>query len=124
MQAASTDARLDRDDLDGVERDFFVRQLWDARLGGHRRDGAEDDGPYANICGQTLAHARSGDAVAISGYLGKSDADRALACSRGLRRPGERDHAALEAAAGAAASRSRPISRRYSTPAQSERRNA
>jgi hypothetical protein len=36
---------------------------------------------YARICGWTLAraHAKSGDAATISGYLGKSDAfDRAL----------------------------------------------
>ena len=37
---------------------------------------------YAEICGRTLArgHARSGDAVTISAYLGSSDAmDQALA---------------------------------------------
>ena len=37
---------------------------------------------YAEICGRTLArgHARSGDAVTISAYLGSGDAmDRALA---------------------------------------------
>jgi thiamine monophosphate kinase len=36
---------------------------------------------YAGMCGWTLAraHARSGDAVAIAGYLGNSDAfDRAI----------------------------------------------
>jgi hypothetical protein len=36
---------------------------------------------YAGVCGWTLAraHARSGDPVAIDGYLGKSDAfDRAI----------------------------------------------
>jgi hypothetical protein len=37
---------------------------------------------YAQLCGQTLAkaHARSGDAIAIASYLGRSDSfDRALA---------------------------------------------
>ena len=68
---------------DGVERDFYVRQLWDAK---GSADVATMDmktmGSYAQICGSALAkaHARSGDAVAISSYLGPSDAlDRALA---------------------------------------------
>ena len=66
--------------VDGVERDFFVRQLWDAK-GSALVDAMEPKtmALYANICGQTLAraHARSGDAVAIAGYLGKSDASTA-----------------------------------------------
>jgi hypothetical protein len=39
-------------------------------------------GSYGKVCGWTLAraHARSGDRIAISSYLGKSDAfDRAMA---------------------------------------------
>jgi len=69
--------------MDHVERDFYVRQLWDAK-------GSVDvetmDLPallqYAKVCGAELAraHARSGDAVAIAGYLGTSDTfDRVLA---------------------------------------------
>ncbi len=58
---------------------------------------------YATLCGQTLAraHARSGDAVAISSYLGKSDAfDRALAdFAEAYADQNERDYAALKAAA-------------------------
>ena len=58
---------------------------------------------YAEICGQTLAraHARSGDAVAISSYLGASDAfDRALAAfAETYADQNERDYAALKAAA-------------------------
>ena len=57
---------------------------------------------YAELCGRTLAHAhaKSGDAALISGYLGKSDAfdqaigDFALAYADQT----ERDHAALVAA--------------------------
>jgi uncharacterized protein (DUF2252 family) len=68
---------------DGVERDFYVRQLWDAKGSAL----VELMGPsvmrlYAKICGSELAraHARSGDAIAIASYLGANDSfDRALA---------------------------------------------
>ena len=69
--------------LDGVQRDFYVRQLWDAKGSAL----VELMSPrllriYAGICGAELAraHARSGDAIAITSYLGSNDAfDRALA---------------------------------------------
>lgn len=57
-------------------QDFYFRQLKDMKtsikLKGMSARGLED---YAEICGCTLAraHARSGDAVMISSYLGKSD---------------------------------------------------
>ena len=58
---------------------------------------------YAEICGQTLAraHARSGDAVSISAYLGSSDAmESALADFAELYADqNELDHAALATAA-------------------------
>jgi len=62
--------------------DFFVRQLRDMKMS-IPVDGfsAAKLTRYAGICGWTLAraHAKSGDAATISGYLGKSDAfDRAL----------------------------------------------
>jgi hypothetical protein len=54
---------------------------------------------YADLCGWTLAraHARSGDAAMIAGYLGKKDVfDRAVArFSRRYADQGERDHAAF-----------------------------
>ena len=69
--------------IDGVERDFYVRQLWDSKF------SAEIETMdtrvltiYGEVCGWTLAkaHARSGDAAAISSYLGAGDTfDRALA---------------------------------------------
>jgi uncharacterized protein (DUF2252 family) len=69
--------------LDGRQRDFYVRQLWDwktsANLDTILPRGLE---LYAGVCGWTLAraHARSGDRVAIASYLGKSDVfDRAIA---------------------------------------------
>lgn len=61
--------------LDGVERDFYVRQLWDEK-GSAPVDALRPGGfeAYARVCAWMLAkaHARSGDAVAISGYLGTS----------------------------------------------------
>ncbi len=89
--------------LDGRQRDFYVRQLWDwkrsveiERLSPH---GLE---LYARICGWTLAraHARSGDRVAIAAYLGASDVfDNAIAeFSESYADQSERDHAALVAA--------------------------
>ena len=69
--------------IDGVERDFYVRQMWDSKI------SADIDtmSPgvmkfYAQMCGRTLArgHARTGDRVAIAAYLGSSDTfDRAMA---------------------------------------------
>jgi hypothetical protein len=89
--------------LDGRDRDFYVRQLWDWK----RSVEVEKLGPagleaYANACGWTLAraHARSGDRIGIAGYLGSGDAfDRAV-CSfaESYADQSERDHAALVAA--------------------------
>ena len=57
---------------------------------------------YAGLCGWTLAraHARSGDRIAISAYLGKSDAfDNAIAeFAIAYADQTERDHQALAAA--------------------------
>ena len=59
--------------IDGVERDFYVRQLWDWKVS----PTLETMTPeilriYAQLCGWTLArgHARSGDRIAIAAYLG------------------------------------------------------
>ena len=69
--------------FDDVKRDFYLRQLWDAK-GSALVELMEPNlmAIYAEICGQTLArgHARSGDAVAIASYLGGADTfDRSLA---------------------------------------------
>ena len=68
--------------MDGQPRDFYVRQLWDAKGSFDvTRLGPETLARYGAACGWTLAraHARSGDRVAIASYLGSSDAfDRAL----------------------------------------------
>jgi Uncharacterized protein conserved in bacteria (DUF2252) len=75
MQAAS-DIMLGWDrvtGIDGIKQDFYVRQLWDEK-GSVIIDGMQprELAAYAEICGRTLAraHARSGDAVTISAYLG------------------------------------------------------
>ena len=69
--------------IDGERRDFYIRQLWDAKgsVDVELMDPPELEA-YGKICGWTLAraHARSGDRIAIASYLGKSDAfDRAMA---------------------------------------------
>jgi uncharacterized protein (DUF2252 family) len=69
--------------LDGVERDFYVRQLWDWKYSVEIEElDAEHLTGYARLCGWTLAraHARTGDRVAIAAYLGGGDSfDEALA---------------------------------------------
>jgi len=57
----------------GDDQQCYVRQLKDSRLAVIGTDLAEDALPYhATLCGVTLAraHARSGDATRIAGYLG------------------------------------------------------
>jgi hypothetical protein len=69
--------------IDGAERDFYVRQMWNGKgTADTATMGPRDMTIYARACGWTLAraHARSGDAAAIAGYLGTGDAfDRAMA---------------------------------------------
>jgi hypothetical protein len=74
--------RAHRGLLDGRERDFYVRQLWDWKMS-FEPETITPRGlvRYAETCGWTLAraHARSGDRIAIGAYLGKGDAfDRAI----------------------------------------------
>lgn len=84
----------------GPTRQFYVRQLRDAKISPQvevmrvpnlRR--------YGRLCAHALAraHARSGDAVLLSAYLGKSDAfaDAIASFSVGYAEQNERDHAAL-----------------------------
>ncbi len=78
--------------------DYYVRQLWDGKASAT----VEAMGPkalarYARLCGMVLAraHARSGDAIAISGYLGDDDSfDRAITTyAVEYARRNEHDHA-------------------------------
>ena len=69
--------------LDGVVRDFYLRQLRDWKGSADIDTMAQNlMAGYSRICGATLAraHARSGDRIAIASYLGNSDVfDRAIA---------------------------------------------
>jgi uncharacterized protein (DUF2252 family) len=84
-------------------RDFYWRQLRDMK-GSAKVDtmSPENLALYASLCGWALAraHARSGDRVQISAYLGKSERfDGAIAdFARTYADQTERDHAALRAA--------------------------
>ncbi len=90
--------------IDGETKDFYVRQLWDAKGSAEieaMHPAAFDT--YGAICGWTLAraHARTGDAVAISAYLGSgSSFDRAMVSfGETYADQNERDHEALRQAA-------------------------
>jgi uncharacterized protein (DUF2252 family) len=88
---------------DGVEHDFYMRQLWDWKLSADIDAMAPEAlAVYAQMCGWTLAraHARTGDAIAIGSYLGGGDGfDRAM-CSfaTAYADQNEKDFAALQQA--------------------------
>jgi uncharacterized protein (DUF2252 family) len=91
---------LRADAPDGVDRDFYVRQLWDWKASADVATmSPEVMAPYARACAWTLAraHARSGDAVAIGAYLGSGDTfDRAVAeFAESYADQNERDHRAF-----------------------------
>ena len=96
--------RLDpRHRPDGVERDFYVRQLKDWKFSVPIEQMIPSGMRiYAGMCGWTLAraHARSGDRVALAAYLGGSAKfDQAIAdFAEAYADQNERDHAALQAA--------------------------
>ncbi len=88
-------------DPGGVDRDFYIRQLWDGK--GSALVELMDPlamTAYARVCGRALAkaHARSGDAIAIASYLGGGDSfDRALASfAEAYADQNERDYRALQ----------------------------
>src|SRR5207237_9500552 len=68
---------------EGSQRQFYVRQLKNRRLGSIAEVVEENAlTHYGELCGRTLAraHARSSDAAVLAGYMGKSGAfDDALA---------------------------------------------
>jgi hypothetical protein len=89
--------------LDGVTRDYYVRQFHDWKGSADVETLLEPGAAlYARICGATLAraHARWGDRIAIASYLGKGEAfDRAIAdFSAAYANQNERDYAAFAAA--------------------------
>ena len=68
---------------DGLERDFYARQLWDGKASiDVSRLSPVGLRSYGEACGWTLArgHARTGDRFAMAAYLGEDDSlDRAIA---------------------------------------------
>jgi len=82
MQAAS-DMFLGWTEAQDDNRHFYVRQLRDMKVSmAIDTMNADELGYYADACARALsrAHARSGDAALIAGYLGSSEAfDEALA---------------------------------------------
>jgi uncharacterized protein (DUF2252 family) len=90
--------------IDGEEKDFYIRQLWDAKASAEVElmdpPGME---AYGSVCGWTLAraHARSGDRIAIAAYLGRGHSfDRAMASfAETYADRNDRDYRALQEAA-------------------------
>jgi len=86
-----------------LKRHFFIRQLSDAKIKPvvEIMKAANLKG-YARLCGQALAraHARSGDAAVLTGYMGRSTAfeDAIADFSVAYADQNERDYAALVAA--------------------------
>jgi uncharacterized protein (DUF2252 family) len=69
--------------IDGQQRCFYVRQLWDGKGSATIESMSPTDlAAYGALCGEALAraHARSGERIAIASYLGGGEAfDKALA---------------------------------------------
>ena len=91
---------------DGEGHHFYVRQLRDMKGGVDLEPGTvRSQGlvEYGMLCGWALAlaHAKSGDAAMIAGYVGKSEAldDALTGFAFAYADQTERDHAALEKAA-------------------------
>ncbi len=88
---------------DGVDRDFYVRQLRDWKFSVPIEVMLPEGMTlYAGLCGWTLAraHARSGDRIALAAYLGGSaKSDQAIAdFAETYADQNELDYAALQAA--------------------------
>jgi uncharacterized protein (DUF2252 family) len=105
MQAAG-DIFLGWQHAPGVDQhghDFYLRQLWDGKASGDVATMTETGfATYMRTCAWSLAraHARTGDRLAISAYLGSGATfDKAIArFASAYADQNERDHAALAAA--------------------------
>src|SRR3954451_901922 len=92
--------------IDGERRDFYVRQLRDMK-GSAVVEQMVPEGMrlYGEACGWTLAraHARSGDAIAVSSYIGEDDTfpDAIAAFAERYADVNERDHRSFVEAVGA-----------------------
>jgi len=99
----SPDIFLGWGSADGV--DYYVRQLRDMKGGAEFVGGQGNDEnvtEYCGLCGWALAlaHAKSGDAARIAGYVGKSEAldDAMVRFAVAYADQTERDHAVMAAA--------------------------
>jgi uncharacterized protein (DUF2252 family) len=86
--------------IDGVTRDFYVRQLWDGKLSVEIETMTHPMlRAYGALCGWTLAraHARTGNRIAIASYLGAGGVfDQAIVdFSEAYADQNERDYDAL-----------------------------
>jgi len=83
-------------------RDYYVRQFRDMKIIPTTELIAPRLAEFATACGETLAraHARTGDPVAINGYIGRGPkfADAVARFARRYAQQNERDHAQLVAA--------------------------
>ena len=103
MMQAATDIFLSwqrSTGLDGVEHDFYVRQLWDWKASADLSRFSEHGLlTYSRACAWSLArsHARSGDRRAIAAYLGKGESfERAIGrFAAAYADQNERDHRRL-----------------------------
>jgi uncharacterized protein (DUF2252 family) len=108
MMQAATDIFLGwvRNKRDGIQRDYYVRQLRDwkgsADIAGMTSAGMD---LWGRMCGWTLAraHARTGDRIAIASYLGTSDVfDRSIVTfARSYADRNERDYVVFRKAVAA-----------------------
>jgi uncharacterized protein (DUF2252 family) len=88
---------------DGVDHDYYVRQLKDWKFSAPIEQMIPSGmAAYARMCGWTLAraHARSGDRIALTAYLGGSDtfAQAIADFAEKYADQNDRDYAALQAA--------------------------
>jgi uncharacterized protein (DUF2252 family) len=106
LMQASSDILLGwqrTDGIDGVTRDYYIRQLQDWK-GSVDTDNAAPQGmkAYGELCAHTLAraHARSGDRIAMASYLGNNVTfEKALArFAESYADQNERDYEAFAAA--------------------------
>jgi uncharacterized protein (DUF2252 family) len=86
--------------IDGQTHDYYMRQLWDWKASANiEAMTPELLAFYGQVCGWTLAraHAKSGDAIAISEYLGTNASfdDAMVAFAAAYADQNERDHQAL-----------------------------
>ena len=121
--ATSSSAGTTSQGVDGVDRDYYVRQLRDWK--GSALVEAMAPPPWRSTAGCAAgrlarAHARSGDRIAIAAYLGGSDAfDQAIAeFSEAYADQNERDYDALVQAekAGRITARARCLTARATAP--------